>query len=457
MRQLFSRCPRKFRWAACVGIPLLLTAVQVPAAWAQGQIFVANYTGDSITVYPRTAAGEVAPSYTIPAQLGDAPHQVAINHRAGELIVANTIADSVAVYDLATGARKRTISGPATGLSRPTGVAVDEVNGEVYVANDFGNSVTVYDILASNDTPPKRTIRSPYLIAPVGLAIDLMHDEIVVAGYGYSNVATFERLANGDTTPKRLIIGVGLELPQGIALDLVNDEILVANSAYQTPNAGSILAFRRTDSGIVPPLRRLEGSATQLCNPMSVAVDRATNELVVANANFGLGSCSQSVTTYTRTATGNAAPKRVLAGAFAALYHPISAAITSASSVTVKVKAAKSSVGVTDSGGVGYSISAIASGGPVFNVSLTDTLPAGVAWSLTSSPDASACNLSVLDRRLTCTFGDLEKGTTKTIQVSGVPTTASCPGITNQATAFYNDGTADLTGTSTAAITIKCK
>ncbi len=94
---------------------------------------------------------------------------------------------------------------------------------------------------------------------------------------------------------------------------------------------------------------------------MSVAVDRATNEIVVANANFGGGSCAQSVTTYTRTATGNVAPKRVLAGALATLYYPVSAAITSASSVTVKVKAADGNVTVPSN--VSYSISATAVGG----------------------------------------------------------------------------------------------
>lgn len=456
MRAVPSHWHQIGRLARCIGTALVVSAAQVPAAWAQSQIFVTNYTGDTITVYPRSAAGSVAPSLTIPAQLGDGPHQIAINHRAGELIVANNIAYSVAVYDLATGARKRTISGPSTGLLRPTGVALDEVNGELYVANDWGGFITVYDILASNDAAPKRTIQSEYLLGAVGLAIDLQHDEIVVAGYGYSTIATFERTAVGPAQPSRVIFGSGLILPQGLSLDLANDEIVVANSAFMTANAGAILVFRRMDSGSVVPIRKIEGSATQLCNPMSVAVDRATNELVVANSNFGSGSCAQSVTTYSRTATGNVAPLRVVGGALAALEYPASAAITSASTVTVKVKAVKSSVTVSDSGGVGYSISATANGGPVFGVSLSDILPAGVAWSLSASPDASACGIS--DRTLTCAFGNLAKGTTKTIQVLGLPTTASCPGIMTQATASYNDGTADVIGVSPAAsITVKCK
>jgi DNA-binding beta-propeller fold protein YncE len=433
-----------------------VTLGYVPAAWAQGQIFATNYTGDSITVYSRNAAGNVAPTYTVFGQSGDGPHQIAINRGAGELIVANNLAYSVTVYDAATGAPKRTIAGPSTGLTRPTGVAVDEVNGEIYVANDYGNSITVYDIFATGNAAPKRSIQSTFLSGPVGLAIDLTNDEIVAASQGFHAVVTFDRLANSPT-PKRIIWGVatGLNLPQGIALDLVNDEILVASSAFQTPGGGAILAFSRTASGEVAPIRRLEGGATELCNPMAVALDRATNEIVVANSNFGSGTCAQSITTYSRTATGNAAPKRTITGALTTLSHPTSAAITSASSITVKVKAIQSSVRAGDP--VSYSISAVASGGPVFNVALTDTLPPGLTWTL-SGADSSLCALSPTDGKLACSFGDLAKGQTKTFQVSAVSPTSSCPGIANQATVSYNDGTADVTGVSTIAnISIKCR
>jgi DNA-binding beta-propeller fold protein YncE len=445
--------------AVFVATAFLVALGSGPAAWAQGQIFVSNYTGDTITVYPRSALGNVAPSRTILGQLGDGPHQIAINRGAGELIVANNLAYSVAIYDSATGVRKRTIIGPSTGLIRPTGVTVDEMNREIYVANDYGNSITVYDVLAAGDAPPKRSIQSTYFSGPVGLAIDLRHDEIVVASQFYNSVATFDRSAAGVTFPKRVISGfaTGMTLPQGVALDLANDEILVASSAFQTPNGGAILAFRRTDSGDVPPVRRLEGSATQLCNPMSVAIDRITNELVVANANFGSGSCAQSVATYSRTANGNVAPKRVLAGAITGFYYPVSAAITSASSITVKVKATQSSVTVLAGtpASVGYSFSTTANGGPLFNVSLTGTLPAGLTWSL-SGADAASC--SAPDGKLTCTFGDVAKGTIKTVAVSALATTASCPGITTQAAAFFNDGTADVTALSPpTSINIKCK
>jgi DNA-binding beta-propeller fold protein YncE len=457
MRQLSSCCRRMSRLVQCSAAAFLMGTGYAPSAWAQGQIFVTNYTGDSITVYPRKAAGDVAPSATIAGQLGDAPHLSAINHGDGELIVANNLPYSIAVYDLASGALKRTISGPSTGLVRPTGVAVDEVNRELYVANDYGNSITVYDILAAGDAPPKRSIQSQFISAPSGLAIDLAHDEIVVASQGYHALATYERLSTGAVSPKRLIFGfsTGLNLPQGVALDLVNDEIVVASSAYQTPDGGAILAFRRTDEGDVFPLRKLEGNNTKLCNPFSVALDHATGEMVVANANFGSGTCLQSVTTYSRTAAGNTPPKSIVGGVLTALEHPVSAAITSASGVVVKMKPTQGSVSAGAS--IGYSISATVTGGPIFDLSLTDSLPAGLTWSL-GGPDASSCSLSQTDGKLTCSFDDLAKGAIKTIHLSAPTTSAACPGVSNRAVASFNNGVADVSSVSPlVSINIRCK
>jgi DNA-binding beta-propeller fold protein YncE len=429
-------------------------------AWARGQIFVANYDGDSISVFSRDAAGDVAPSRTILGQIGDGPHQIAIRHGADELFVANNLAYSVAVYDLASGTLKRVISGRSTGLIRPTGIAVDDVNEEIYVANDLGGTVTVYEIWAAGDVSPKRTIRSASIARPVGIAVDLAHDEIVVANYGSGreSIAIFERLSEGDSLPKRTIEGsnTALNLPQGVAVDPIHDEIVVANSAFFWPDRGSILTFPRTADGDVAPIRTLAGSATQLCNPIGVALDLATSELVVANSNFGLGSCAQSVTTYGRTASGNTAPQRTVAGSLTALEHPASVAITSASEVKVTSRPASPSVRAGDE--VVYTVATAARGGPVFDVVLTDRLPRGFAWSLRGN-DASSCTLSAApDSNLTCSFGDLAKDESRAVLVSAVSTTGECDGITNRATVSYHDGTARMTSVSPPGrITIRCR
>jgi Domain of unknown function DUF11/Lactonase, 7-bladed beta-propeller len=457
MKHLYARVHRIVHRTVFVSAALVVTVGHVPAAWAQGQIFVTNYNSDSITVYSRSANGEVGPSSTISGQFGDNPHHIAIDRGAGELFVANFGSDSVAVYDWVTGTLKRRISGASTGLGGPAGVAVDPVNREVYVANYSGNSVTVYDILATGNALPKRSLLGGgYFMAPVAVAIDLTHDEIVVTLQGFHEIRTFDRLADGFMVglDKRRLSS-GLSWPIGVTLDLAHDEILVADSNFVSPNSGSILAFRRTDTGDVAPIRRLEGSATMLCNPLSVALDLSVDELVVANSNVAPGSCPQSITTYTRTATGNTAPKRTLAGALTALNVPSSAAITSASTLTLKNKALNATVNAGDN--VGYAITAAANGGPVSEVVLTAVLPSGLAWSPTAN--VSTCTFSPApENKLTCSVGQLAKGQSLSIQALAKSTTANCPKIVNQATVSYNDGTAVVVGVpQLTSISIKCK
>jgi len=441
-------------------------------AWAEGQIFVTNYYGDRVTVYGRNAAGNVVPSTTILTGSFSGPHNVAIHHGAGELFVSNNLLYTVSVYDLATGVLKRTI-GPSTSfplaIERPTGLAIDELNGEIYVANDFGNSVAVFDALAAGDATPKRVIRSTgYLSGPSGIALDLANDELVVTSQIGPSILTFDRRDSGDVSPKRLIRGGAtlLNLPQGVSIDVTNNEILVANSAYiDAPNGGAILVFPRT-AGSFPegpsdpaPLRRIAGSNSGICNPMSVALDRITNELIVTNSNAGAGTCAQSVTTYARAANGNVAPTRTLSGALTELLYPITAAITSGSSVKLKAMALKSSVtvGAGLTAAIGYTITMTANGGPVLNASLADQLPGGLSWSL-GGTHASACTLS-LPNVLTCNFGNIAKGDARQIQVDATATVANCPGIVNQAFAAFDDGTAyaATARSSAASITIKCK
>src|SRR5215831_20239568 len=92
----------------------LLSSVGIRAVFAQDELFVTNQGINSVTVYTRTANGNVAPL--------------------------------------------RTISGGATGLGFPEGIAVDTVNNEMFVANENSLSVTVYARTANGNVAPLRTI-----------------------------------------------------------------------------------------------------------------------------------------------------------------------------------------------------------------------------------------------------------------------------------------------------------
>ena len=86
---------------------LLGEGVWPSTAWGQEELFVANFSNNAITVYPRTASGATAPI--------------------------------------------RTLSGAATGLNGPDGLVVDTVNNELVVANFSNSSITVYSRTASGN------------------------------------------------------------------------------------------------------------------------------------------------------------------------------------------------------------------------------------------------------------------------------------------------------------------
>ncbi len=309
-------------------------------AHAESSLFVASYTGNTITVYPRTADGNISPEktiFTLPGNCpssGDCPHAIALNESAAELFVIGNISNSVTVYDLSSGGQKRTISGPSTLLCKPTGIAVDEENQEIYVTNDSCDRVTVYPLTANGNAAPERVIEgnATGLSKPVGIGVDLTNNEISIANYGPlgPSITTFDRLASGNVAPKRVIAGsnTGLDLPQGVVLDPSHDELFVASSAFFTPNAGAIQVFRRLDSGNVAPLRTISGPGTKLCNPFHLTLDAVNNELVVANSNFAGGACAQSVTAYSRLANGDSTPLRTLAGDSTNLVNPVATAVT---------------------------------------------------------------------------------------------------------------------------------
>jgi hypothetical protein len=95
--------------AACLG-----EGVWSGLAWAGDELFVANTGANAITVYGRTASGNVAPL--------------------------------------------RTLIGGATGLNQPISVVADTVNNELVVGNWGNNSITVYSLAATGNTAPIRTL-----------------------------------------------------------------------------------------------------------------------------------------------------------------------------------------------------------------------------------------------------------------------------------------------------------
>src|ERR1700682_1923970 len=255
-------------------VAAILLTVQMGTAWAQNEIFVDNSRSNSVTVYTRTANGNVAPL--------------------------------------------RTISGAATGLNSPEGLAVDAVNNELFVANDFpaNGTVTVYALTANGNVAPLRTIAGAGtgMDTPRGLAVDTVNNEVVVVQVSTPAITVYARTANGNVAPLRTIVGAatGLNGPIGISVDTVNNELAVTNIS-----ANTITVYSRTANGNVAPLRTISGGATGLNGPETVAIDAVNNELAVVNFS------TPSVTVYARTANGNVAPLRTISGAATGLSNSV--------------------------------------------------------------------------------------------------------------------------------------
>jgi hypothetical protein len=313
---------------------------------AAEELFVSNYSANTIAVYVRSENGDIAPERTIRTGL-DHPHTLGVDLLHRELFVPNNLSapsqPAVNVYDLnasfpGTDQPKRTIAGPLTGLNKPAGLAVDSVHQELYVGNDLdsGSSIRVYALGANGDVAPLRVLQGPLtgIEGPIGIALDLVHDELFIASYKVADsgsISVFPRTASGDIAPDRVIQGplTALSQPQGLALDLGRDELVVANSFFLTPLPGSLAVFRRTDSGNVGPIRQYSGPSTALCHPIGLVLDSANGELVVANSSFDDATCDQSVTTYPSAAVGDVAPiRQVGPGPMSTLAGPVSVIVT---------------------------------------------------------------------------------------------------------------------------------
>lgn len=354
-------------------------------ASAQDELFVSN-GNNSITVYSRTANGNVAPLRTLTgAATGlSFPNGIAVDLVNNELIVANGGNSSIAVYArTASGnvAPLRTIVGAATGLNTPEGLAVDTVNNELAVANLGGTSVTIYARTASGNVTPLRTIvgAATGLSAPVFLALDTVNNELAIANAGATSVTVYARTANGNAAPLRTLSGAAtsLNFPEGVAIDTVNNELFAVNGA-NSASGNSVTVYPRTASGNVAPLRKISGASTGICGPFGMAVDAVNNELAVANSN----SCGNSVVVFARTANGNVAPLRTVAGAATGISVPASVAITTAGGGPTAPAITNGPPPATGTLGSPFNFTYTASGTTPITFSVTSgALPTGLALS----------------------------------------------------------------------------
>jgi DNA-binding beta-propeller fold protein YncE len=146
----------------------------------------------SITVFPSTASGDVAPI--------------------------------------------RTIQGPKTGLNWPLGIFLDAESGELAVANGGDDSILFFDRAATGDVPPSRIIRGPSteLDGPTAVFIDQARDEIWVSNWNNHSATVYARAVSGNAAPRRVLRSApkgtsfpGLGNPGAIVYDTKRQQLIV--------------------------------------------------------------------------------------------------------------------------------------------------------------------------------------------------------------------------------------
>ena len=248
----------------------------------------------------------------------------------------------------------RQIMGPDTGIGFVSGVAIDPDRRELMtVNNDVEDRMVVFDYDDHGNVTPKRTLYVPH--QSWGLALSTKRDEVVMSVQTPNMIVWYKRDAKGLQPPVRVVRGHNTTMadPHGVAIDEVNDEVFVANHGNWRPTElitsytaydsrasrqeadpekrvneeargrfrlGSVTVFPTAASGDVAPRRVIAGSLTQLDWPMGIAVDPTNNELVVASNG------NDAILFFSRTADGNVQPTRIIRGARTGIKSPMGVA-----------------------------------------------------------------------------------------------------------------------------------
>ena len=278
---------------------------------------------------------------------------VAVDLKNDEVIMTDESTFSILTYDRMTntppGAAfsepKRRIGGHETWIEYQCGVYVDQATGDIYaVNNDTVDRLVVFSRDQQGDVPPDRILHTPH--TTYGIAVDEERQELFLTVQEAAAVSVFRKFAEEHEEPIRLLQGDRTLLadPHGIAVDSTRDLLFVSNfgsvarkdpsniredaTGYYEgsdkanwplsrnaaiPGSGrflpaSITVYPRDAEGDVAPIRRIEGSRTQLNWPTALAVDPERGDLFVAN------DTGDSILVFDVMASGNVEPKRVIKG-----------------------------------------------------------------------------------------------------------------------------------------------
>ncbi len=351
------------------GYPQLVSYQPLPEISSGDQYLLMPASTSLVTAYAQQAQQPAPSPSSRPAEKsshdGDRPpirvirdnrptfSAVAVDPVHNEVVVQDENLFQILVYDrldhtqsqAALTEPKRVIAGIDTKVEFNCGLYVDPKTGEIYsVNNDTVDTMVVFSRQAEGNVTPDRQLHTPH--GTYGIAVDEEHQELFLTVQHDSAVVVYRKTAAGEEAPLRLLQGNRTLLadPHGIAVDTKRDLMFVANhgSVHQVRSEGgspprknfpltrdmaipgsgqlmppSITVYSRTASGNTAPIRVIEGPKTHLNWPATMAVEMGRGELFVANDG------GDSILVFGQTDQGNVAPSRVLKGPKTGLKNPI--------------------------------------------------------------------------------------------------------------------------------------
>jgi YVTN family beta-propeller protein len=219
-------------------------------------IYVANQNANTVTVI--SGASNTA-SATVP--VGAKPVALAENLLTNKIYVANASSNTVTIIDGATNGTTTLSAG-----TEPSAVAVNVVTDKIYVANELQNTLTIIDG-ATNNTTPVGTGQSPRAIA-----VNSFSNKIYVANYGGASITVVDGLTDHTSN-----IPVGNQ-PIALAVDEASNKIYVANQGSDTV---SVIDGATNQVTATIPV----GTQPMGAPPTAIAFNGVTNKIYVTNSD----------------------------------------------------------------------------------------------------------------------------------------------------------------------------
>jgi sugar lactone lactonase YvrE len=291
-------------------------------------VLVANGGSGTVTDYPLSPTGNVAPLFTLGhGNRLSGPSGVAVDSTGRVYVVnsgGNTVSEFAPGVTSAAGPDV-TIAGSNTGLSNPTGIALDAA-GRIYVTSQSSATVSVFAAGADGNAAPIATISGTNtgLSGPASATVNSAGD-LWVANASNNSLTEYAPGANGNVAPIATVTGAATDLnsPVGIGQD-EHGNLLVANLYGE-----SIARFAPTATGDAAPIGLITGGNTTLDFPHGVDVD-AQGRIYVPN-QFG-----NSIAVFAPDATGSVVPVATIAGATTGLSAPQAVAVVPPLSILTK-------------------------------------------------------------------------------------------------------------------------